>query len=141
MEVIAEFTYENGFLSNFHTSPLEYQGRSYRSVEHAYQAAKTLDEGERRHIMEAPTAGESKKRGRAATVRPDWDQVKDGVMLELVRAKFASGPLRERLLATGDALLIEGNSWGDRYWGVDGHGLNKLGLILMAVREELRAPA
>lgn len=141
MEAITEFTYEHGFLSNFHPSEVNYGGVAYRSVEHAYQAAKTLDPAEQAKIRMAPTPGEAKKLGRGATMRPDWDDVKDEVMMALVWEKFQSEPLRSRLLGTGDALLIEGNNWGDRYWGVDGHGLNKLGLTLMAVRAGLRATA
>ena len=44
-----------------------------------------------------------------------------------------------KLLDTGDAILIEGNDWGDRYWGVcDGVGQNKLGLILMGLRKKMK---
>lgn len=141
MEAITEFTYEYGFLSNFHPSEVSYGGLVYPSVEHAYQAAKTLDLEEQRKIREAHSPGEAKRRGRAAALRPDWDDIKDEVMMALVWAKFQEEPLRSRLLATGEAILIEGNNWGDRYWGVDGHGLNKLGLTLMAVRAGLRAAA
>lgn len=139
MEAIAEFTFEHGFLSNFFRSEVSYGGLVYPSVEHAYQAAKTLDPEQQKHIREAHSPGEAKRRGRDATLRGDWDSVKDEVMMALVWAKFQDEPLRGRLLATGEALLIEGNNWGDRYWGVDGHGLNKLGLTLMAVRAGLRA--
>jgi N-glycosidase YbiA len=61
------------------------------------------------------------------------------VMRGLLRQKFSSGELYEKLLATGDALLVEGNSWGDRYWGqVQGTGENHLGKLLMQVRKELK---
>ncbi len=61
-------------------------------------------------------------------------------MLDLLRIKFTIPTLRERLLATGDQTLIEGNTWGDTYWGVcRGVGLNNLGTLLMQVREECRA--
>lgn len=60
-------------------------------------------------------------------------------MLSLVRGKFQWPNLQEKLLATGDAYLEEGNTWGDRIWGtVDGQGENRLGQILMQVREEAR---
>ena len=75
-------------------------------------------------------------------LRPDWEEVKVGIMEEIVRAKFTQHPeLAARLLATGDKVLVEGNHWGDTCWGVDtrtGQGENHLGKILMKVREELR---
>ena len=84
----------------------------------------------------------SKGMGRRVPLRPDWEEVKVGIMEEIVRAKFTQHPeLAERLLATGDKVLIEGNHWGDTCWGVDtrtGRGENHLGKILMNVREELK---
>lgn len=74
-------------------------------------------------------------------MRPDWEQVKDEIMLELVRSKFSSVKMKRMLLATGEHELIEGNTWGDSYWGYDlvkNHGQNHLGKILMQVRQELR---
>ena len=60
-------------------------------------------------------------------------------MLSIVRAKFENAYLRRRLIATGDAELMEGNDWGDRFWGVcRGKGENRLGKILMKVRAEIR---
>lgn len=67
--------------------------------------------------------------------------MKDGIMEEIVRAKFTQNQeLKAQLLSTGDAILIEGNTWNDRYWGVDvrsGVGKNHLGKILMKIRLEL----
>lgn len=138
MDVIFEFTYEWGFLSNFHSSEVVLDGLIFTSVEHGYQAAKTLDQDKKLEIQRAPKPGDAKRLGRAVPLRPDWDDVKEQVMLGLLRQKFSDDPLRSRLLATGDAVLIEGNTWGDRYWGVSGgQGLNRLGLMLMAVRQEL----
>lgn len=81
--------------------------------------------------------------GRRVKLRPDWEQVKTAVMEEVVRAKFTQNPdLAALLLSTGDAELIEGNTWGDTCWGVDlrtGRGENRLGRILMKVRAELAA--
>ena len=82
----------------------------------------------------------SKALGRKVTLREDWDEVKNRVMLEIVRNKFKQNPeLKEKLIATGDAYLEEGNWWGDRTWGVcNGVGENRLGKILMKVRDELK---
>ena len=83
---------------------------------------------------------EAKRLGRRVRLRSDWEQVKYDVMLDVVRAKFNQHPdLAQKLLATGDEELVEGNDWGDTYWGVcNGRGKNMLGKILMRVRAELR---
>jgi ribA/ribD-fused uncharacterized protein len=138
---IAEFQGEYRFLSNFWPATVEFEGMAYPTAEHAYQAAKTLDAAERRRIAALPTPAEAKRAGRALPLRADWEQVKFDVMLRCVRDKFARDPdLRRRLLATAPAHLEEGNTWGDTVWGVsNGVGDNRLGKILMRVRDELRA--
>ncbi|MBN8867321.1 MAG: NADAR family protein [Solirubrobacterales bacterium] len=115
-------------------------GETYPTIEHAFQAAKTLNLEDRRRIRMESTPGPTKRLGRRSTLRPDWEKIKGGVMLELVRQEFTTHPdLATRLLATGHAEIIETNHWGDTIWGVcDGIGENKLGEILMQVRSELR---
>ncbi|HEY3244631.1 MAG TPA: NADAR family protein [Phycisphaerae bacterium] len=137
---IAEFQGPYRFLSNFWPAEVQFEGLTYPSVEHAYQAAKSLDAAERQRIAALATPSDAKAAGRALPLRPDWEQVKFAVMEECVRYKFTQhAELRERLLATGDAELEEGNTWGDRVWGVyEGRGENRLGKILMKVRAELR---
>ncbi len=114
----------------------------YPSVEHAYQAAKTLDNSSRQIIQDLSSPGAAKKLGRTFKLRDDWDKIKLDIMYELVKEKFSialNAPLKQALLATGDAELIEGNWWRDTYWGVcDGIGSNHLGKILMRVRDEIR---
>lgn len=89
--------------------------------------------------MSAPTPKKAKQRGRQVVLIPDWEDEKLEIMFDLVRMKFEDRELRERLLATGDEELIEGNWWGDTFWGVcKGEGKNALGKILMTVREEAR---
>lgn len=136
---ISSFQGEYRFLSNFYPATVNYQGIAYPTVEHAYQSAKTLDMNERRRIASLATPSEAKRAGRALKLRSDWEAVKLDVMEDCVRAKFSqSADLRQRLLATGAAELIEGNSWGDQFWGVcDGKGENHLGRILMKVRSNL----
>lgn len=145
---IDSFSGKYRFLSNFYRCYIEYEGITYPSVEHAYQAAKTLSKNERSRIAAMSTPGEAKRAGRQVKLRADWEQVKVAIMLELLRKKFdpdalgAYAPNETKaaaLLATGDAELIEGNTWGDRFWGVcGGVGENMLGKLLMQVREELR---
>jgi ribA/ribD-fused uncharacterized protein len=127
------------FLSNFSPIVVHLDGDSYRTLEHAYQAAKCVNPQQRIIIQTALTPGSAKRLGQEILCRPDWEKVKDTVMLGLLREKFAHDWYRTMLLATGKAKLIEGNWWGDRYWGVyKGQGLNKLGELLMKVRLEIR---
>lgn len=136
---INRFVDDFAFLSNFHPSTIVYEGLFYPTVEHAYQAMKTLDPIARETIRLANGPGTAKRLGRSVSLRPDWEDVKVGIMRDLVREKFANPFLRPLLLATEDAYLIEGNHWNDRFWGVcRGQGRNMLGQILMEVREEIR---
>jgi ribA/ribD-fused uncharacterized protein len=131
---IDRFDGEYHFLSNFY--PVSVFG--YPSVENAYQAAKTLNREERLPFRECSPA-QAKKLGRRLVLRPDWEDRKLEIMRVLVRKKFEHPELRQRLLETGNQDLIEGNCWGDRFWGVcRGEGKNHLGQILMEVRRELR---
>lgn len=125
---------ENSFLSNF------YWHRDDVTVEHLYQAEKTDDPEWKHRILEAPTPAAAKKLGRKAPMRPHWDTEKVVVMTRLLRIKFAHGSeIAQQLLDTGDAELIEGNWWGDTFWGqCRGVGENWLGRLLMQRREELR---
>jgi len=136
--VIDRFDGEYEFLSNFYVQPRPclMGGVEYPTVEHAFQAAKTTDAEKRAHIAQLPYAGQAKRAGRALALRPGWDDMRVRVMHRLVAQKFSDPSMRERLLATAPAELIEGNTWGDRFWGqVDGVGENYLGRILMTVRD------
>lgn len=134
---IAGFFDEYRFLSNFYDATVPFDGLVYPNAECAFQAQK---EPKYAALFVRQTAWQAKRSGRRARLRPDWDDVKDDLMYEIVRAKFKHNPeLRVKLFATGERALIESNSWGDTYWGVsDGVGENRLGHILMAVRAELR---
>ena len=128
------------FLSNFYEAPVTYRNLTYGSAEAAFQAQKCLTEEERLPFTEA-RPGKSKGMGRRVKLRPDWEQVKVSLMEEIVRAKFTQNQeLKQKLLSTGEKRLVEGNTWGDTFWGVDlrsGRGENYLGVILMRVRDEL----
>lgn len=141
--VIGEFFGEYRFLSNFASSPIVWKDVTWPTVEHAYQAAKSLDPDVHERIRQLATPGAAKRAGKVIALRPDWEVVKVSIMLELVWLKFTQNPhLADKLLATGDAFLEEGNTWNDRFWGVcppqSGRGENYLGWILMEVRERLR---
>ena len=132
------FDEEFAFLSNFFPAEVSFEDEVYPTVEHAYQAAKTLDQKQRTTIREQGTPGKAKKRGGKIELRPDWDVVKVSVMEQLLRQKFGKTELKKFLAMTNGAVLIEGNSWGDVFWGVcDGVGENHLGRILMKIRADI----
>jgi ribA/ribD-fused uncharacterized protein len=138
MKAIDSFSGPYRFLSNFYPSPVKLGGVVYSTIEHAFQAAKTLDNTARLAIRDAATPGIAKRMGRTVALRLDWEKIKVEVMEGLVRQKFRRNPFRRWLLNTGEAELIEGNHWGDRFWGVClGTGRNELGKVLMRVRSEL----
>lgn len=140
IEIIDSFTGEYRFLSNFWKCPVQFESVTYPSSEHAYVAAKTLDPELRIRIALLKTPGEVKRFGRKLDLRPDWEEVKFVSMYQIVLDKFTrNNDLAEKLLATGYSTLIEGNHWGDTYWGVcKGVGDNNLGDILMRVRKIIR---
>lgn len=127
------------FLSNFYLTTIKYQGVEYISTEHAYQAAKATNASDKLYVATAPTCGQAKRRGQEIPMREDWDFIKDQVMYDVCKLKFEKTAMKELLLSTGDMSLVEGNTWGDTYWGVcKGVGLNKLGKTLMRIRSELK---
>lgn len=140
-KVIDTFKDKYDFLSNFHPCIVMFEGKPYPSTEHAYQAAKFVDEDHKEKIRTATTARKAKRLGQAK--RPakceNWEHVKVSIMRDLVKQKFQKYPkLRAKLLATGQHMLIEGNHWNDTFWGVcKGVGENWLGRILMEIRAEL----
>ena len=140
---IDRFAEEYHFLSNFYYATISYNRVRYPTVEHAFQAQKTKEVAEQREIAAAGSPMAAKGLGRKVKLRKDWESVKVGIMRDLVRLKFSThADLTERLLATGEAKLIEGTRWNDTFWGVCGErGKNWLGRILMEVREELRTAA
>ena len=136
---IDKFVGEQRFLSNFYPAKVVLDGMEFSTVEHAYQAAKATDRKERRFIQGQPKPGQAKMAGRRIrSLRPDWDAVKVDIMRELLRQKFEDGALRWMLMQTDDAELVEGNDWGDVFWGeCKGVGSNWLGRLLMQIRSEI----
>jgi predicted NAD-dependent protein-ADP-ribosyltransferase YbiA (DUF1768 family) len=101
------------YLSNFYPVEIEFEGKSYASVEHAYQSAKTLDEEQKEFIRKSSSPAVAKKRGKEVNIRHDWDDVKISVMRELLMLKFNQPYFSERLIGTGDAYIEETNWWED----------------------------
>jgi len=145
-KIIAVFKDDFEFLSNFYQSQFVWKGYTWPTVEHAYQAAKTLGVEMRRLIRQSSTPSQAKRLGRQVILRSDWEDIKIDIMYELVKLKFFSNvDIAEKLLATGEDMLIEENSWHDNIWGdccchkcSNIEGENFLGLILMLVREDLK---
>lgn len=146
---ITAFIGPHAFLSNFHSCTIRFDGIIYPDVETAYQCQKTLSQPERDHVMfvyddkgvpiRRTTPGEAKRAGKRVTKRKDWYEVKIDVMRELLIEKFKTSRLADLLIATGDAELVEVNTWGDVFWGVvNGKGENHMGKLLMEIREALR---
>lgn len=144
--VIGPFSGEYRFLSNFWPSQMVAGGTVYPTVEHYYQCAKAATNEDWRRVWDCRSAAEAKRMGRKVTIRADWDAVRKQVMLTGLLAKFSQCPeLRHNLLATAPALLVEVNTWGDRYWGAEMvwgslDGENWLGRLLMMVRDVLGLP-
>jgi ribA/ribD-fused uncharacterized protein len=139
MDIIGRFSGQYAFLSNFYDQAIEYNGHVFKTAEHAYQAQKTIDDVDFEKIKSAETPGIAKKMGGKICVRWDWDEVKVEIMFQIVLAKFSSDEvLKQNLLATYPSKIIEGNTWGDTFWGIcNGIGENCLGQILMRVRDIL----
>ena len=140
--MIKQFSGRHAFLSNFHPSPIQFEGIEFPTVEHAFQAAKSSDPETRREIAALPTPGKAKRAGRKVKDfdQVSWEAKKIEVMRRLVRLKFEIPELRELLVATGDEQIQEGNSWNDTFWGVSlktGKGQNHLGKILEEIRAEI----
>lgn len=141
--MISEFSGEYRWLSNFAPVEIHYDGAKYPSVENAYVAAKTLNKG-LREPLEVMTSGQAKKYGKTLALRSDWEMVKVAKMKNFLYQKFLFKEYQEKLLATGESKIIEGNTWHDNFWGscvcdlCGDKGNNKLGKLLMALRRELR---
>jgi len=140
--MIKEFKYEYRWLSNFVPCNIELDGQMYKSVEHAYQSAKSEDDLNWKEfcVLETSSA-EVKRQAKLIILRKDWDIVKENIMMDCLRQKFSQEPYKQLLLDTKNEQIQEGNWWGDDYWGVSlktGQGQNKLGKMIMKIRQEIR---
>ena len=130
------------FLSNFFETPIKLGDQTFPSLENAYQAAKTQDPLIREAFVRI-TASEAKRMGRSIHLRDGWEANKVTFMEVLLERKFRDPELREKLIATSQKFLIEGNTWHDNYWGIctcnscPGTGENMLGNLLMDLRETI----
>lgn len=149
--VVPEFKGEHFFLSNFYTADFSWRGMTFKSGEHAFQAAKAYAMKEPKigdmrsymdRVADCPTPAKAKYAGRSVKIDlQQWEEIKVQYMREIIHSKFSTVPgLAGQLISTGAMLLVEGNDWGDTFWGRsrnnDGKivGLNTLGTILMEER-------
>lgn len=140
--MIDKFEGRYAFLSNF----FECNVFGYRTLEHAYQASKCLYPQEALEIAQCHTPGQAKRLGRTVCMHPRFEENKLDIMEGLIKVKFSTmnEALMLALVTTGDEQLVEGNTWGDEFWGFDTrtqYGLNHLGILLMARRSKLQAMA
>ena len=137
-KVIKSFQGKYAFLSNFYPCPMMVAGIEYPTLEHAYQAEKTNNLQEKLKISKLKTPGEAKRYGGRIKLRPSWNKEKLRVMAKLLKLKFQDPMLQKFLVDTRGFELVEGNNWGDRFWGrVGKEGENWLGLLLENVRAEI----
>lgn len=135
--MINSFSGDHRFLSNFYPVEVVLDGVTYPTVENAYQASKTLDLEKRKEFIDV-SPGFAKRLGQRLELRADWIGVKLNVMKRLNEQKYMRPDLREKLCDTYPQDLVEGNTWGDTFWGAcDGKGSNHLGQILMTIRMQL----
>lgn len=145
--IIASFDGEHSFLSNFYEDAFDCGGKMVPTAEHAFQAQKTADPLQRQLVLSMTTPGQAKRAGRKVDLRPNWLEVRVSIMRQILAYKFAAGtPLANKLISTYPKHLVEGNNWGDTFWGCvrephsDGVlvGQNTLGVLLMERRDQLR---
>lgn len=143
LEPIVRFDGDFAFLSNFFPCEVVFQGIKFPTTEHAYQAGKVEHDGLKLTISKQPTAGKAKRftKKHKIPIRKDWDEVKFGIMEDVLRLKFSQPIFQRLLLATGNRPIVEENTWNDTIWGVCHYtkqGDNHLGKLLMKIRDELR---
>ncbi len=136
--MISNFQDKYAFLSTFFDKQIEYNGLIYKNAESAFQAQKTDSEQLRKKFTRL-LPSEAIRRGRKVLLRSDWESIKEDIMYEINKIKFSDDVLKQKLLDTGNEQLINENNSNDTIWGIcQGNGDNKLGKILMKIREEFQ---
>lgn len=151
-------TQDNGYLSNWYPSPFRVASVDmiFSNAEQfmMYCKAKLFkDEMMAKKIMETDNPNEIRSLGRLVTNFDPvkWEEKCDQVVTQACYLKFSQNKeLKEKLLATGDKLLVEASPY-DKKWGIglskynaiktkkeNWPGENRLGKCLMNVREKLK---
>ncbi len=131
-----------GFFSNFSPHPIFVDGEVWQTVEHFFQASKFEDVEiiNKIKVLDSPMTAAIEGRNRSNKIKSNWDDVKEKIMFKALMAKFLQHPnLKNELLNTADSILIE-HTINDNYWGNNGDntGKNRLGILLMEIREAIR---
>jgi len=143
-----------GFLSNFSPHSFEttefsskncsYYKEFWKTSEHYFQAMKFAGTdwqySKRIRLANTPSEAARLGRDRSYPLRLDWEHIKEIIMEEALIAKFSQNlDIKKKLIETGDAILVEHRK-ADSYWGDGGNGTgkNRLGVLLMQLREKLR---
>lgn len=135
---ITSFRDDYYFLSNMYPVTITFNGYTFSCVESAYQGFKVMQPD----YFQSMNGYQAKRANRSYLMRDDWETLKNPVMYSLLIEKFKQPELRKLLIATGDREIIEGNNWGDIYWGMSaGVGVNTLGRMLMQLRDEINTGA
>jgi len=142
---IITFDNEYDFLSNFYFSDIIFNKTVYRTSEHMFQSFKATNKEDKLTIINKKTPGQAKRAARHIKIVKNWDDIKYKVMLSILKLKFnQNNTIKQKLINTGDLILIEGNHWHDNYWGncfckkcINKNGQNNLGRILMYIRRSL----
>ena len=145
VRIIDDFKGDYAFLSNFYQCDFVFEGLTYHTSEAAFQAQKCSTEGEKIKYTTVTNPVAAKRMGKKEPGFPsNWNEISYGIMKNILKAKFSVPELREKLKATGDSMLIEGNRHHDNRWGnctcdrcKNKEGQNWLGKILMELRAEL----
>jgi hypothetical protein len=136
-----------GAFSNLFRREVVFEGRTFPTSEHAYQAGKARKEEVKEWILSAPSPSLVAMAAHGLytwDISPDWSKTKFDRMKKVLRAKFTQhDDLKDLLLTTGNSRLVEVgrvDNAVNRLWGeVNGKGKNMLGVLLMEIREELRS--
>ena len=138
MKQITSFTGDYDFLSNTYKSPVEFNGIEFPNVESCYWAQRPKDDHSRIKFARLKPA-KAKAKAINTTPRDDWDDVKVNIMSNILLKKFSNENLKKKLISTGDAELINNDSYNDEFYGVHyGNGENILGKLLMQIRDKIK---
>lgn len=135
------FREEYAWLSNYAECKIDIKGIIYDSVEHAYLSCKLPDD-EWKILCTRNSPRVIKQELTKRLIRPDWDDIKIDAMRYCLNEKFRQEPFRTKLIETGNQNIVEGNYWGDTFWGVDlkqdpNIGENNLGRLIMSIRDNI----
>jgi len=142
-----DFSGDLDFCSNMYPSPFDVlvqrgdtqKKLHFPTVEHWYVFWKCARWEDAETVLQMTKPGDVKRFGRHIKLNDWFEEKKLHIMHEGLQLKFKYHPdLRKRLLDTYPSPLEEGNTWGDKFWGVDYYtreGENNLGKLLMEIRD------